>query len=142
MDAPAYPMEVKHSMKAFLSLILMVMVAVPVFAREDSVTIKVFNNMSTTGNSTAYNTIGFRHKSMSVQGIAVSGHTAASLSGTVAAQCAPTASGPWQTCAGITGTAISTTSNGNFYWIDPFPFTRAAFTKTSGEVSVYFSFGN
>ena len=101
-----------------------------------------FSNLSTTGStvySAAYNVEGFRSKTLQVQGIAVSGHSAASLSGTVLMQCGPTSNGPWTTCLQTDRTAVSTTSNVILNWNDAAAYVRASWAKTAGEVSAWFT---
>ncbi len=106
----------------------------------------VFSNASTTQTSTVINVTNYRTKTLFTQGIAVSGHTNTTLSGTVAALCGPTATGPFTACSGLVttsgGGSISTTSNAVQTWIDSSQFLEVTFTKTSGECSVWLSLGN
>ncbi len=92
--------------------------------------------------SSAYDVRMFKTKTVTVQGIAISGHTNTSLSGTVLIQCGPTSSGPWNTCvnSSYAQTAISTTSNGTFTWSDAAAYIRASWAKTAGEVSVWLNY--
>jgi hypothetical protein len=106
----------------------------------------IFTNQSTTATSTPSLAANYRYKTAYVQGVAVSGHTNTTLSGTVAAYCGPTAAGPFLPCLGLTttaaGAAVSTTSNAALTWVDANQFVEFIFTKTSGEVSVWLSLGN
>lgn len=107
---------------------------------------QVFSNQSTSATSTVVQASNYRFKTLFVQGIAVSGHTNTTLNGTVAAYCGPTAVGPFNPCTGLSttavGGAISTTSNAVLTWADADQFVEFIFTKTSGEVSAWFSLGN
>ena len=115
-------------------------------AAHQSVIVPLFTLMSTTKTSSVIDVSRYRHKNLVVQGYAVSGHTAGSLSGTVAAYCAPTVSGPWQAATGITttavGAAITTTSNTSLNWTSACQYLEVIWTKTSGEVSVWLGLGN
>lgn len=108
--------------------------------------VQVFTNMSTSKTSDPINVGNYRNKSLHVTGIAVSGHTATSLSGTLAVQCAPTYAGNyvaqtanWTTSAGA---ALSTTSNTIINWTDACQWMKLVWTKTSGEVSAWLGVGN
>ena len=107
---------------------------------------QVFSNQSTSATSSVVQVSNYRIKTLFVQGVAVSGHTNTSLSGTVAALCGPTAVGPFTACLGQTttsvGGAISTTSNAAVSWTDAAQFLEVQYTKTSGECSVWLSLGN
>ena len=106
---------------------------------------QIFSNVSTTTTSTPIFVGLYRHKTLTVTGIAVSGHTAASLAGTVAVKCSPDNSlfvaqtGDWTTAAGV---ALSTTSNTNINWTDACQWLELVWTKTTGEVSAWLSLGN
>jgi hypothetical protein len=101
--------------------------------------------VSTPAYSQVYDTSNYRQKMLIVQGYAISGHAAASLSGTVLAQCGPTSTGPWNTSTGFAttaaGVAISTTANTVINWIDTCPYTRISWNKTAGLASVWFYVG-
>jgi hypothetical protein len=107
---------------------------------------QVFANQSTSATSSVVNVTNFRTKTLSVQGVAVSGHSNTTLSGTVAALCGPTAAGPFVACSGLittaAGAAVSTTSNATLTWTDSAQFMEVQYTKTSGECSVWLSLGN
>ena len=102
-----------------------------------------FSNYSATSGtavkSSVFNVRGFGKKTVTVQGIAVSGHANAALAGTVLVECGPTSNGPWNTCIanGYAQTAVSTTSNAIFTWSDASAYIRASWAKTTGEVSVW-----
>ena len=106
---------------------------------------QIFSNVSTTTTSTPIFVGLYRHKTLTVTGIAVSGHTATSLSGTVAVKCSADNStfvaqtADWTTAAGV---ALSTTSNTNMNWSDACQWLELVWTKTSGEVSAWLSLGN
>ena len=106
---------------------------------------QIFSNVSTTTTSTPIFVGMYRHKTLTVTGIAVSGHTAASLAGTVAVNCSPNNSlfvaqtGDWTTAAGV---ALSTTSNTTINWTDACQWLELVWTKTTGEVSAWLSLGN
>ena len=110
----------------------------------------IFSNYSaangTAVTSPVISTGFYRVKTAQVQGIAVSGHSNTTLSGTLGALCAINAGGPFQACTGLyttaIGGAVSTTSNAILTWTDASPYVEFSWTKTAGEVSVWMSLGN
>ena len=110
---------------------------------------QVFSNQSTsvtTSTGTAYDVSKYRYKTVTVQGVAVSGHTNTSLSGTLTAYCGPTSTGPFIATTGIFTTAVggpvSTTSNATLDWQGACQYLLLGWAKTSGEVSAWVSVGN
>ncbi len=88
-----------------------------------------------------------RYKNAYVQGVAVAGHANSALSGTLAVLCSATGvTGSFVPCLGLTttaaGAAVATTTNGMLTWQDAAQYTAFGWSKTAGEVSVYFSCGN
>lgn len=104
-----------------------------------------FSNFSTNSGSAqfsaAYNVRGFKVKSATLQGVLVADRTDSTyLPGTLAIQCAPTASGPWRTCinSSYAQTAVSGTTNTVLTWTDASAYIRASWTKTAaGLVKVW-----
>jgi hypothetical protein len=137
-------------MKTFVLTLLCLLTLVTGAFAEKAVQIpqtQTFKMYSTAaGGGTKYSTVvdvsNFRQKTLIVQGYAISGHAAAALSGTLLAQCGPTSSGPFNTVTGITGTAISTTTNTVLYWNDSCQFMRLSWAKTAGLVSAWVMLGN
>jgi hypothetical protein len=115
-------------------------------AAHQAVVIPIFALQSTTKTSSVIDVSRYRVKSLTVQGYAVAGHTAASLSGTLAAYCGPTSSGPFVASTGLfttaVGGAISTTSNATLNFESACSWMEFIWTKTSGEVSVWLGLGN
>ena len=120
-----------------------------------AVGLQVFANQSTSrtdqlaGNviySAPINTSLYRSKTLMVQGIAVSGHVNAALSGTLAVYCGPTATGPFLQGTGLwtaaAGVALSTTSNTDIGWQSACPYIELGWLKTAGEVSVWLFLGD
>ena len=85
--------------------------------------------------SSAISVRGFGTKTMNVSGVTLTSSpsdiTFKNMSGTVLAQCAPTATGPWVTCIanGYAQTAISRTTNGAFTWSDATAYVRLHWTS-------------
>ena len=115
-------------------------------AAHQAVVVPIFSLQSTTKTSSVIDVSRYRHKNLVVQGYAVAGHTATSLSGTLAAYCGPTSAGPFIAATGLfttaAGAAITTTSNASFNWISACQYMEFIWTKTSGEVSVWLGLGN
>lgn len=93
----------------------------------------------TTG--TVYNTSGAKLKTLSVTGTSLgAGGLGAfkNMSGTIIAQCAPTASGPWSTCVAndYAQTAVSRTTNGQFTWTDISNYVRLKWTAGTVETAI------
>ena len=136
-------------MKTFMLTLLCLAVLVTGALAAQSVPIpqtQTFKMYSATSGTAVYSTVvdvsNYRQKTLMVQGYAVAGHAAAALSGTLLAQCGPTSAGPFNTITGITGTAISTTSNTVLFWQDACQYFRLSWAKTAGEVSAWVLLGN
>lgn len=127
--------------------------ALPALAAE--VTSKVpFSNMSAASaavkTSSVYNVTGKRHKTLHVSGVTLtsspSSVTFKNMSGTLVAQCGPTASGPWSTCiANDYGqTAVSKTTNGSFSWSDISNYVRLQWTSGTigGKLKAWLNFSD
>jgi hypothetical protein len=131
-------------MKTFISLIIVAVLCLPCLAVAGSyssfVPFSAYSAASGTAvKSSAVNVRGYNVKTVTVQGIAVAGHTNATLSGTVLVECAPTSAGPWNTCIAnnYAQTAVSLTANGTQSWESASAYIRASWAKTAGEVSVW-----
>ena len=115
-------------------------------AAHQAVATPIFTNKSTSATSAVFDVSRYRHKNLTVQGIAVAAHAAASLSGTVAAYCGPTPTGPFQAATAMAtsavGGAITTTANVSFNWTSACQYMEFIWTKTSGEVSAWLGVGN
>ena len=124
-------------------------------ASHQAVGLQVFANQSTSRTdqlasnviySAPINTALYRFKTATVQGIAVSGHTNAALSGTMGVYCGPTATGPFILTTGqwvnAAGASVSTTTNMTLDWQGTCPYLEFGWLKTSGEVSAWLFLGN
>lgn len=131
-------------MKKILLLALAVAIlpnASMAFQYGNSVPFSMYSATSGTAvKSAAYNVRGFKVKTVTVQGVAIAGHTDAALSGTVLVECGPTASGPWTTCnqsQSSAGADVTTTANDTITWMDANAYIRASWAKTAGLVKVW-----
>lgn len=141
-------------MKKLLGIIMSVaMVAFAPAAFAATTVSKIpFVNMSAasaaTKTSAVYNVSGYKNKTLQVSGVtltsSVSSVTFKNMSGTLTAECAPSASGPWTTCiANEYGqTAVSKTTNGVFTWIDVTPYVRLKWISgtVGGKLKVWFNY--
>jgi hypothetical protein len=130
-------------MRIFLSIIMVLALATASFAAQPAIKQAVpFSNAS--GASAAvkysevYNATYFPNKTLHYSGVTLTSTLASptfkNMSGTLLAQCAPAATGPWSTCVlnNYAQTAVSATTNGSFTWRDISSYVR--FKWTSGTV--------
>jgi hypothetical protein len=88
-----------------------------------------------------------RVKTVYVQGVAISGHTNAALSGSMAILTSPTgATGSFVPLTGTyttaVGGAMALTTNGALSWTGAEQYIALGWTKTAGNVTAYFSCSN
>lgn len=86
--------------------------------------------------SAVYNVRGYSTKTLQLSGVTLgsspSSITFKNLSGTVIAQCAPSATGPWVGCGRWqdgTGSAVSMTTNSTMTWRDAAAYIRLQWTS-------------
>lgn len=122
------------------SLLVLVLGACECSAQGTIFTARPFTSYSGYGSTIRYSpataTGLYTRRTVVFQGISSNG-TAITLQGTAALQCAPVASGPWQTCKDVNGNAVSTTNNAIFTVEDLTQYVRAAWTRTKQRVSVW-----
>ena len=126
-------------MKFLFSLLIIIAMSVSALAG-DIQTKVLLTNQSTTVNSAVTDT-GLRTRKTVIINGTYSASVYGNYSGTVAVQCAPTATGPWVTCKDRANTATSATTNTYFVLDDFARYVRAAYTQGKHGVTVWLSYG-
>lgn len=119
----------------FLAACVAMSASLALAAGGDSGSAIPFANLSAASGATKYSTAiamrGYNTKTLHLSGVTLTSSptsiTFKNMSGTVTAQCAPSADGPWTGCGRWqdgTGSAVSMTTNSNMSWKDSSAYVR------------------
>lgn len=122
---------------SILVIFLTLCVAATVFAAESIQTKALFTAKDTTAYSSVVNTGLFTKKTVIANGIYASG-VYGNYSGTFRLECAPTATGPWQTCKDKGNNSVTATnSNVTFHLDDLVQYVRAYYLQSKHKLTVW-----